>query len=392
MLNRRRSQRYLKTLALAASPFLINTSIANEGVDYAAIDNWLCRPDHLNACEVNIDTTVVAADGTLTHEAFVPHPAPEIDCFYVYPTVSTDSTPNSDMTADAAEMNVIRSQFARFGAQCRQFAPMYRQVTLTALRAGITGADMQPDREMPYRDVVNAWHYYLENHNAGRGVVLIGHSQGAGVLSRLIANEIEGSEQQALVVSALIIGTNVQVGAGELMGGSFQSMPLCQSADESGCVVAYVSYRDNVPPPPGASFGRSAAQTEAACVSPPALLGRGEALHAYLSNQQAEGFSANAPEPWTSTGESIETPFISVPGLLSGHCVHRDGFHYLEVTVNADPNDRRSNSITGDVRNPDGSINAAWGLHLIDMNLVMGDLVALIERQGQHYLAQRNAD
>ena len=44
------------------------------------------------------------------------NPNAPIDCFYVYPTVSTDPTPNSDMIADAAELNVIRQQFARFGS------------------------------------------------------------------------------------------------------------------------------------------------------------------------------------------------------------------------------------------------------------------------------------
>jgi hypothetical protein len=39
-------------------------------------------------------------------------PNAPIDCFYVYPTVSTDP-PNSDMTADLPERGVVRSQLAR---------------------------------------------------------------------------------------------------------------------------------------------------------------------------------------------------------------------------------------------------------------------------------------
>jgi hypothetical protein len=38
------------------------------------------------------------------------------------------------MLPDAAALNVIRQQFARFGSKCRLYAPMYRQVTLVGLR------------------------------------------------------------------------------------------------------------------------------------------------------------------------------------------------------------------------------------------------------------------
>ena len=37
-----------------------------------------------------------------------------------------------------------------------------------------------------YRDVVDAWNHYLEHDNDGGGVVLMGHSQGTGVLVKLI--------------------------------------------------------------------------------------------------------------------------------------------------------------------------------------------------------------
>src|SRR5918992_2916453 len=96
--------------------------------DYANDKNWLCRPGRKgDACDVDLTTTLVAADGTLTREAFTPNPNAPIDCFYVYPTVSTDPGINSDMNPDPAERNVILQQFARFASKCRTFAPMSRQ-------------------------------------------------------------------------------------------------------------------------------------------------------------------------------------------------------------------------------------------------------------------------
>src|SRR5262249_3291864 len=165
--------------------------------DYAKGESWLCRPGRQDACAVDMTTTIVAANGKLTRETWAANPKAPIDCFYVYPTVSNDATPNSDMVAGPEELNVIRAQFPRFGSQCRVYAPLYRQVTLTALRAFISGKPMTADRALAYNDVLDAWNYYLEHDNHGRGVVLIGHSQGSLVLTQLIKNEIDGKPTQS---------------------------------------------------------------------------------------------------------------------------------------------------------------------------------------------------
>jgi hypothetical protein len=173
--------------AFAQSPAAPTASAAPN--DYAKADSWLCRPGRQDACTVDLTTTIVAADGKLANEPYKANANAPIDCFYVYPTVSLDATPNSDMTAGPEEKNVILQQFARFGSQCKQFAPLYRQITLTALRSMIAGKPLEADRTLAYKDVVDAWNYYLEHDNNGRGVVLIGHSQGSGMLVRLIAEQ-----------------------------------------------------------------------------------------------------------------------------------------------------------------------------------------------------------
>src|SRR5438093_11074630 len=89
--------------------------VAAEKNDYGDGRTWLCRPGRTDACTIDLNTTIVAADGTLTREPFTALPNPAIDCFYVYPTVSTDPSANSDMNIDAAERGVVRAQFARFG-------------------------------------------------------------------------------------------------------------------------------------------------------------------------------------------------------------------------------------------------------------------------------------
>ena len=94
------------------------------------------------------------------------------------------------------------------------------------------------------------------------------------------------------------------------------------------------------------------------------------------------------PPAWVKDGPAVETPFVSVPGLLTGECVSKDGFNYLAVHINADPNDPRTDDISGDVKVGPMTLTD-WGLHLIDVNLAMGDLVDLVGSQSQAYLAKK---
>jgi pimeloyl-ACP methyl ester carboxylesterase len=368
------------------------TSAAPPPNDYSRAEHWLCRPGRTDACAVDISTTIVKANGTLSREAFKANPNAPIDCFYVYPTVSLDPTPNSDMVAGPEEKNVVRAQLARFASQCRVFAPLYRQVSLTALRAIIIGGQpMQADRALAYNDVLDAWKHYLANDNRGRGVVLIGHSQGSGVLSRLMAAEIDGRPIQAKLVSALLLGTNIAVPKDKDVGGTFKNIPLCRSQEQLGCALAYVSFRANLPPPSNTRFGKVAEEgMMAACVNPAALAGGSAPLHAYLANRAAGIVAMPDSLPWVTPPQRIETPFVSVPGLLSGACVADERGSYLAVKVNADPNDARTDEIAGDLVR-DGKVAEDWGLHLIDVNVAMGDLIDLVAAQSKAYLHQQKS-
>ncbi len=347
--------------------------------DYGLGQNWLCRPDRRDACTIPLDATAIAPDGTMTAQPFKPAKAPEADCFYVYPTVSFDRTGNSDMVANDEERKVIEAQFARFGSQCRLFAPMYRQVTLTALQSVMYGNPMPLDRELAYADVRAAWRHYLANDNQGRPFVLIGHSQGTNHLKRLIAEEIDGKPVAARMLSAILPGGNVTVARGKDRGGDFKTIPLCRAATQTGCAIAWVSFRDTVPPPPKTRFGRADdAALEVACTNPAALGGgRAETHAAFAAGRSWE--MARDTGPWSKTG-TVKTAFVTLPGLLNAQCAGTDGANYLAIHVNADPADPRTDDVPGDVA-VGKTVLADWGLHLIDVSEVYDDLVALVPQQ-----------
>lgn len=379
----------LFVLALATCAAAQNAPQPQPKNDYSDGKTWLCRPGREDACVVDLTTTVVAGDGKLTVEKWSANPNAGIDCFYVYPTVSIDQTPNSDMNAGPEERGVIRAQFARFGSACRVFAPLYRQVTLTALRAGIAGRPMAVDRALAYNDVVDAWKYYLDHDNHGRGVVLIGHSQGSGVLTQLIRNEIDGKPVQDRLISALLLGTSLPVPKGKDVGGAFKQIPVCHSASQTGCVIAYASFRSNVPPPPNSRFGRVREEgMAAACANPAALGGGSGTLHSYLASGGPGIGSSAEPRPWVTPPQVISTPFVSVPGLLTAQCVSNGNGSYLEITVHGNPADPRTDDIVGDVV-VGGQVQADWGLHLIDVNLAMGNLVDIVRQQSRAYLGAK---
>jgi hypothetical protein len=362
--------------------------------DYRDESTWLCRPGRKgDACDVDLTTTIVAADGTLTREPFVADPKAPIDCFYVYPTVSIDATPVSDMTADPAEKNVILQQFARFASKCRVFAPMYRQITLRGLQAALaSGTDPLTlfSKGVQYDDVRDAWQSYLKNDNQGRGVVLIGHSQGAFILQALIAREIDGKPVQKQLVGAYILGATFLTPKGKDVGGQFKNIPLCSKPGQVGCVVNYSAFRSTVPPPGNTLFGRSVDPAFSGNCTNPATLGAGGApLRAYLSatNRLIAMSGGGAAKPW-ATDKTVDTPFVSVPGMLTAECKTNEFSTYLEIKVNGDPADPRIDDIPGDLGAAAKPI-AQWGLHLIDVNLAMGNLLDLVDAQSKAYRSRR---
>ena len=227
--------------------------------------------------------------------------------------------------------------------------------------------------DLAYRDVLDAWRHYLANDNHGRPVVILAHSQGSFHVVRLLREEIDPNpEQRALIASAIIPGTSFQVAPGQDVGGDTQNMPLCRAAEQVGCVITFQTYRDSVPPLPGALFGAPQGSTASACVNPAALAG-GPGL-----------LDAAAPTgSWVFTNPAdaaaITTPFMGVPGLITAECKVKDGYSYLAITVNADPTDPRADDIPGD-----GAPN--WGLHTVDLSIAQESLIDLVRVQATAYL------
>lgn len=375
----------LLAFSLSSTEAFAQAAATSPATDYANTDSWLCRPGRPGACDVDLSTTVIAGDGGVTIERASRDAKAPVDCFYVYPTVSTDTSSLSDLVADAAERNVARLQFARFGTTCRLFAPMYRQLTLAAMgRANAAGIESPHFLGAGYQDVLAAWRYYLAHDNGNRGVVLVGHSQGTSILTELIRREIEGTPAQSRIVSALLIGgpEGVLVPRGKDVGGTFARMPLCRAATQTGCIVAYSSFRVTTPPGANSRFGRSKDSTlVAACTNPAALGGGAAPLNGYFDASGATALPMGPTEAWTVGGKPVTTPMVRVNGMLTGECKTNAFATYLEVTVQRGAGSPASRDIQGDLVD-------VLGLHLVDLEVAMGNLVELVGQQGRSFLAK----
>ena len=355
---------------LAVLPAGLAAAQGYESPTYRADSMWLCRPDRpddpcrsadLTATEIRPDATRVVVE----HQSAA---QPEVDCFYVYPTVDLGWMPrNHTSFEDLAPMRkVALAQAARFSEACAVWAPLYRQVSIgTYVLAG--KARRERFLEVAYSDVLDAFLHYLAQHNHGRKIALIGHSQGGEMVARLVRTlfDRDGSLRDRLLV-AMPIGAQVDVLKGHPDGGSFRTVPLCERAEQTGCVVAFRTHRD--------AAQLSSAPYElapgmvSACVNP--AEGGRPLSRAYFPAGDDE-------RRWLEGVEGVTTPFLLYRDLYTAHCVDGpDGYRFLGIAAAPGPGDKRPMPL--DLEN--WRLNTAMGTHVLDLQFTQGDLIDLTKR------------
>ena len=341
----------------------------------SAKTTWLCKPGLANnPCKVGFDTSAFTPTGQPIQSAavkVVPHP--QIDCFYVYPTVSDQTTLNANLNIDPQERSIALYQAARYSQYCRVFAPMYRQLTI----GGIGSPQTATGFATAYKDVLAAWRDYLAHYNKGRGFVLIGHSQGTFHLRKLVTEQIDNKPAvRKRLISAILLGGNVTVKKGKDVGGDFKHVPACRSTTQLGCVVAFSTF-DQMPPA-NALFGRATGNLQVLCTNPARLKGgTGKLLPIVPSAPFAPGSAISLGIQLLGvTWPTASTTWISVPGSYTGHCSSDAGANVLQIAPQ------------GGAPTPKPSPTPGWGLHLLDGNIALGNLVNLVGSEAKAYVKQ----
>ena len=351
---------------------------------------WLCFPGHSpDPCTPGLSTTVytqsLKTPLRVAHPRAVKHPA--IDCFYIYPTVSSQKTGNANLHIDPEERSIALLQAARYSQYCRVFAPMYRQETLVAVGNGAFGQPTtKPNPALAYADLQRAFETYLHNYNHGRGFVLISHSQGSFQMRQLIKQIVDPNPAvRKLLVSAILMGGNVLVKRGKGIGGDFKHIPACRSATQLGCVIAFSTF--DQPPPSDSMFGRNVTSAgkpinnphlQVLCTNPAALGGGSGPLDTIEPSAPfAPGLLADLLAGLNWPTPTPQTVWWKAPGAFSARCETVNGASVLEVEP------------LGAGIAPTPSPTPGWGLHLLDANIALGNLISIVRSEVAAFTAKR---
>ncbi|MEQ1753117.1 MAG: DUF3089 domain-containing protein [Micropepsaceae bacterium] len=172
-----------------------------------------------------------------------------VDVFFIHPTGYLNGGDwNSPLNADSrTEENtkwMMANQASAFNGCCNVFAPRYREASI--FRYLNAPEDIgQKAMDFAYADVVRAFEYYMAHENKGKPFIIASHSQGSTHAFRLLKEKIDGTNLQASMIAAYVIGTRVT----NVEAASLKSIKVCNSAAETGCLVHWATFGDGGTPP-----------------------------------------------------------------------------------------------------------------------------------------------
>lgn len=346
----------------------------------APTTTWLCNPNMAaDPCDLPGDSTDLGTGVTTPAPAAVPESDKSVDCFYLYPTVTNDVALNAPGYATPEVASTASLQAARFNTQCRVFAPVYRQTPPVGVLLALAGA-AGPSIDLAYSDVRAAWDNYMATENNGRGVILIGHSQGTFMLRKLMRDTFDrDAALRTQLVGAFLMGGNVETARGSTTGGDFTNIPLCTERGQFGCVVAYST---NTFVPPLSVFGNadldlpsqrwglpSGPGYQVACTDPAALSGNDRPVGITVPSAPfAFGIIAVLLQ-YTTAPEAVPTSdstWTTSRGRVVGSCIDSGGYNQYHLQF-VEPQ-------------PLNEIPLADS-HLVDMNVGLDRLVSIAGQQ-----------
>jgi len=122
----------------------------------------------------------------------------------------------------------------------RLYAPYYRQASLYTFMT--SREDARRAQNLAYQDVRRAFELFLETNPPERPIIIVGYNQGALHGTRILADYFQGPLKEKLA-AAYLIGHPVPL---DLFETDLTETAPCETAIDTGCVVAFVNALRNV--------------------------------------------------------------------------------------------------------------------------------------------------
>ncbi|MCB2065603.1 MAG: DUF3089 domain-containing protein [Erythrobacter sp.] len=168
--------------------------------------------------------------------------APRFAVFFIHPTSfmerSAWNAPLDDETSQARARVMVRGMASAFNRASEIWAPRYRQATYGAFLTDAPAAGQALDAA--YRDVSEAFDFFVDSVPDDMPIVIAGHSQGGYHVVRLLLDRIKGTPLADRVAVAYAVGMpiSVQTDLPEL------GLPPCATPLQAGCLASWASFAE----------------------------------------------------------------------------------------------------------------------------------------------------
>ncbi len=212
-------------------------SDSTKKVDYSNLNNWAAHPNKEDTADL------VPNEATLADQSNLP-----IDVFFIHPTTywndkeftDWNAPINSEKLNKKTDETTIKYQASIFNKVGRVFAPRYRQAHVHVYFTKDTVSKKQA-LNFAYKDVEDAFEYYLKNYNNGRPFIIASHSQGTDHAGPLMKKFIDGKPLQKQMIAAYVVGLPVPVNY-------FEHIKPCDNAEETECMVSWRTFKKGSTP------------------------------------------------------------------------------------------------------------------------------------------------
>lgn len=204
-------------------------------IDYSNLDNWAAHAYKVDNADKTPDS--------------LPQPSElhNVDVFFIHPTTCTGDKGQDKWNAEVndpklnkkTDEGTILFQASAFNQAGNVYAPRYRQAHLHCYFTK-DQASAKKAFDFAYRDVKDAFVYFLNHLNQHKPFIIASHSQGTNHAERLIEEFIDNDENlKNRFVAAYLIGMPISKDR-------FKYITPCENEYDTGCYISWRTFKEGV--------------------------------------------------------------------------------------------------------------------------------------------------